>query len=213
LTEKGAETADVKLYKRKFAKGLLDHDYKLLSLRLCLEDKGIAHSWTPEHEIRSKVYKKYGLRDAKNKLIPDGLMGVEVNEKKVSVAIELELTLKNKSKLKETLRRYQRVNETFAVWYIVPSLMIMNQVHRLWKECGPAYSPIKIFYSYYDDVIKNPLNAKLYSGESPKIIADYFGVLPAQEAAQGVSSQDEKIIAIKTGLTTENHAPILEVAC
>lgn len=53
LTEKGAETADVKLFKRHFAKGFLEHDYKLLSLRIALEDYGVARSWTPEHEIRS----------------------------------------------------------------------------------------------------------------------------------------------------------------
>lgn len=213
LTEKGAELADFKLYKRHFAKGLLDHDYKLLSLRLCLEGKGIAHSWTPEHEIRSKVYKKHGLRDAKNKLIPDGLMGVEISEKKVSVAIELELTLKNKTKLKETFIRYQSVSETFAVWYIVSSSMIMNQVHRLWYASGGASASIKIFYSYYDDVMKDPLTAKLYGKEKPKNIADYWKTLPAQETAQGVSTQDAKIIAIKTELTTEDHAPILEIAC
>lgn len=213
LTEKGAELADVKLYKRHFAIGLLDHDYKLLSLRLCLEGYGIAHSWTPEHEIRSRVYKKHGLRDAKDKLIPDGLIGVEVDGKKVSIAIELELTLKNKTKLKETLRKYQSVRETFAVWYIVPSSMIMNQVHRLWYAYGGANATIKIFYSYYDDVMKDPLNAKLWSKEKPKAIADYWKPLPAQVPAQRVSTQDEKIIAIKNELTIENHAPILDVAC
>jgi len=213
LTEKGAELADFKLYKRHFAKGLLDHDYKLLSLRLCLEGKGIAHSWTPEHEIRSKVYQKFGLRDAKNKLIPDGFMGVEVGEKKVSVAIELELTLKNKTKLKETFIRYQSVSETFAVWYIVSSSMIMNQVHRLWYASGGASASIKIFYSYYEDVMKNLLRAKLYSGESPKIIEEYFKILPAHETAQGGGTQNEKISPMKIELTTENHAPILEEAC
>ena len=150
MTEKGAELADVKLCKCHFAKGLLNHDYKLLTLRLCLEGNRIDHSWTSEHEIRSKVYKKHGLRDAKNKLIPDGLMGLEVNEKKVSVAIELELTLKNKTKLKETFRRYHNVSETFAVCYIVPSSMIMNQVHRLWYASVGASATIKIFYSYWN---------------------------------------------------------------
>lgn len=212
LTEKGAELADVKLYKRHFAKVLLDHDYKLLALRLCLENHGIAHSWTPEHEIRSKVYKKHGLREAKNKLIPDGLMGIEVDGKKVSVAIELELTLKNTTKLKETLRRYQSVQETFAVWYIVPTRMILNQIHRMWHSYVPSSSTIKIYYSYYDEVMKNPLKARLISKENPKIIGDYWKTLPAQETAQGLSTQDKKIIAIKTELTKENHAPILEMA-
>jgi DNA-binding HxlR family transcriptional regulator len=212
LTEKGAETANVQLCKRHFAKVLLEHDYKLLSLRLCLEDNGIAHSWTPEHEIRSKVYKKYGLRDAKNKLIPDGLMGIEVDGKKVSVAIELELTLKNQTKLIETLRRYKSVKETFAVWYIVPTRTILNQIHRLWYSSVPSSSTIKIYYSYYDEVIKNPLKARLISKENPKIIGDYWKTLPAQETAQGLSTHDEKNIAINNELTKENHAPILEMA-
>lgn len=212
LTEKGAALVSVKLVKRRFSKSLLEHDYKLVSLRLALEGNGIAHSWTPEHEIRSMVYKKYGLRDAQERLIPDGLMGVRVNDKMVSVAVELELTLKNRMKLKEIVRRYRLKNETFAVWYIVSSKMIIDQVYRLWVDRG-GYTPIKIFFSYYDDVIKNPLRATLYNGESPKIIEEYFGILPAQETAHRVSTPDEKMSPMKTELTTDNHAPILKEAC
>lgn len=212
LTEKGAALVSVKLVKHRFSKSLLEHDYKLVSLRLALEGNGIAHSWTPEHEIRSMVYKKYGLRDAQERLIPDGLMGVRVNDKMVSVAIELELTLKNRMKLKEIVRRYRLKNETFAVWYIVSSKMIIDQVYRLWIDRG-GYTPIKIFFSYYDNVMKNPLRATLYSGKDPVIIEEYFGILPAQETAQRVSTQDEKISPIKIELTKENHAPILKEAC
>ena len=89
----------------------------------------------------------------------------------------------------------------------------MNQVHRLWYASGGAGASIKIFYSYYEDVMKNPLRAKLYSGESPKIIEEYFKILPAQESAQWVSTLDEKISPMKIELTKENHAPILELAC
>ena len=212
LTEKGAALVGVKLVKRRFSKSLLVHDYKLVSLRLALEGNGIAHSWTPEHEIRSMVYKKYGLRDAQERLIPDGLMGVRVNDKMVSVAIELELTLKNRMKLKEIVRRYRLKNETFAVWYIVSSKMIIDPVYRLWVDRG-GYTPIKIFFSYYDDVMKNPLRATLYNGESPKIIEEYFGIVPAQETAQRVSTLEEKISPMKVELTKENHAPILKEAC
>lgn len=67
----------------------------------------------PEHEIRSKVYKKFGLRDAKNKLIPDGLMGVEVNEKKVSVAIELELVGGSQSLKNGAIEQLQTLFSTY----------------------------------------------------------------------------------------------------
>ena len=131
ITERGAEVAVVQLPKRHWSKNMLDHDHKLLSLRLELEKCGVAQSWIPEHEIRSLIFKKYGLKDAKQKLIPDGLMGIEAKGIKASVAIELELTLKNQGRIKEIVKRYQEKKDLSAVWYIAESKDSVRKQHRL----------------------------------------------------------------------------------
>jgi hypothetical protein len=213
LASKGAIASDTNIPKRHWCKNMLDHDYKLLSLRLRLEGCGVAHSWTPEHEIRSAIFRKYGIREAKNRLIPDGLMGIEVDGKKQTIAIEVELTMKNLSKLKTTLSRYKGTRDTFAVWYIVPSKAILQQVFKAWNNCGGNYSGIKIFGSYLNELMDNPLMTALRGDQNPKTIGESWRALPAQVSAQRVSTQNDLKIENKMEVTEENHAPILEIAC
>jgi DNA-binding Lrp family transcriptional regulator len=217
LTEKGAEVADVKLFKRHFAKGFLEHDYKLLAVRLALEEYGIAHSWTPEHEIRSLVYKKYGLRDAKDKLIPDGLIGIEVSGIKVSVVLELELNLKSARRYYHLFNRYQNIRDMHGVWYIVANPSQGNQLYKLWKKFNGHGSGMKLYISLLDEVLKNPTIANLFlEGKNKKLVDQWTAVskhVPAHDSAQRVSIINEKINPIKVELTKENHAPILKEAC
>jgi hypothetical protein len=108
LAEKGTGIAKVSLPKRRWSKNMLEHDYKLLCLRLILEGAGISESWTPELQIRSSIFEKYGLRGIKQRLVPDGLMSVEVNGKMESVAIEMELTLKSKRRYRNLFNHYKQ---------------------------------------------------------------------------------------------------------
>lgn len=212
LTDRGAEAADVSVPKRNWSKNMLDHDYKLLSLRLLLEGNGVARSWTPEHEIRSMAFRKYGLRGMKDRVIPDALMGVSVKGKMESVALELELTLKNSTKLKKVIRHYRDSDGLYGVWYIVPRKSIKDQIHKVWNECRILTKGTRIFYPYFDEVMATPATASLASIEPMRKIAEVFTPLPAQVSAQHLSTLDEKKGETKTGLTEENHAPILNIA-
>lgn len=209
LTEKAADTAHVIVPKRQWSKNMLEHDFKLLSLRLALEGTGIAHSWLPEHKIRSNIFRENGMRGIKQKLIPDGLMGIEVEGKRVSVAVELEITLKNKRKLKEIVDRYQRISGIYAVWYIAPSATILNAVADLWKKSYVYNSSVSFYGSLLQEVMRNPLKARLLGGELVQTIDDKWTLKPAHPYAQGVSTLREKQLDQKRNLTNENHAPIL----
>lgn len=212
LTDRGAEAADVSVPKRNWSKNMLDHDYKLLSLRLLFEGNGIVRSWTPEHEIRSMAFRKYGLRGMKDRVIPDALIGVSVKGKMESVALELELTLKNVSKLKKVIRHYQESEGLYAVWYIVPRKSMTDQIHKVWNDCRILAKSTRIFYSYLDEVMNSPAAANLISVEPKRKIAEVFTPLPAQVSAHHLSTPDEKKNEEKTELTIENHAPILNIA-
>ena len=65
VTSKGGEHIGIDHFKTQWSKSMFEHDHKLLSLRLILERLGIVNSWTAEHQIRSMIYKKYSLREAR----------------------------------------------------------------------------------------------------------------------------------------------------
>lgn len=212
LTLKGATAANVPMPKRHWSKNMLEHDYKLLELRILLEVNGVAHSWTPEHEIRSLVFKNNGIRAAKEKIIPDGIMGIEQSGIKESIAVELELTLKNEKRLDQIIRRYQAKQGIIAVWYISPHLHVLSKVLKIWRKWKSPNNGIKLYVSLLDELMKDPVNARLQGENNPKKICEVWSLKTAQVGAQRVSTDDDKNLELKTEATTENHAPILDIA-
>jgi hypothetical protein len=206
LTDKGASMAGVEVPKRNWSKSMLEHDFKLLKLRLRMEGCGIARSWKPEHEIRSMIFKQSGYRGAKEKLIPDGLMSIEVGGRMESVSVELELTLKNSTRYDQTFRRYSGKDNIHAIWYVAPTNGILNQVFRRWKKTRELYRIPSLHLSLLDEMMTNPLKARLM-GEKCMLIENAW---TANSPAQGVSSENKTHEQIKTDLSSENHTPIEE---
>lgn len=215
LQDRGAKLAEVEVPKRHWSKNMLPHDFKLLSLRLALEDSGISHAWEPEHLIRSNVFKKNGFKAAKEKLIPDGLMSIEVNGYRQSVAIELELERKSIKRYGEVFRRYSGKPNLFAIWYVAPRKDIWNTVYRCWRHYKTLYRLPTLYVSDLDEVMKDPLQARLLGEEAPKLIGKTWTPkmieMPAHSPAHGVSGQHQENGEGKAELTAEDHTPIKEV--
>lgn len=208
LTAKGAEESSVSLPKRHWSKNMLEHDFKLLSLRLGMERTGIAKSWMPEHVIRSKIFEKYGLRDAKNKLVPDGFMALELNGIQQSIAIEVELTFKSRRRYQESFKRYSEKKGINGVWYLGKDKGILNQVRKTWYSTNRE---IPLYCSFIDEVLHNPLEARIFNRNGHDLIKNVWG-RSVLLSAQGVSTQEsEKVILIDKS-STENHTPLLKDA-
>lgn len=214
VTSKGGELIGQEFFKTHWSKSMLEHDHKLISLRLHLEHLGISNSWIPEHQIRSSIYKKYSLRDAKDKLIPDGLMEALVKNYSETLAIELELNLKNKARYKKMIYAYQGKNELHAVWYIVSSRSILNCLKDYWNKCRSNYSKVRVYFSLLEDIQNLGTNAKMIGFESTYIIKNYFNIVvsgPAQVGAQSVSTPITNFKNPNVGLSPSIHAQICEV--
>lgn len=148
--------------KRNFRSDTLDHDLKLTDVRIALEGSGIAQSWTPEHTIRSKVAREHGLKNMRDRVIPDGLMGVNWQGAKESVAVELELNFKNTNRYYKTFRQYHEKSSLWGVWYIVHSEGLGRAVEREWGRSKSYYEGNgRFLWSLVDDVLKDPLNTKI----------------------------------------------------
>lgn len=161
LTTKGGRELRVTIPKTYWSKNMLEHDYRLVDLRLNLEYSGIAHSWMPEHLIRSEIFRKHGTKDIHERIVPDGLIGIQVNGKNESVALELELTLKNQTRIKKTLKRYISKGGVYALWYVAPKLSILSSVWKQWQLCGGLQSKIKFYGSLLQEILESPPKARL----------------------------------------------------
>ena len=211
VTALGAQMVKVEIVKTKWSKHMIEHDYKLIALRLLLEKIGVARDWMPEHEIRSHMFKKYGLREIKNKIIPDGFIGIEVNGKMESVALELELTLKNKKRYRNIIGHYQNKENLYAVWYIVPTSSMIKSIKETWKKHTSSYSGVKVYFSGLNELMKNPLEANLIGLNSVIKLSELFApleLLAAQLPAQVVSTLVENNLEEKRQSTSEIHSPI-----
>jgi DNA-binding Lrp family transcriptional regulator len=179
-----------------FPRAILEHDSYLSSLRLRLESAGIAKAWIPEHDIRKQVATKYGLKGAARKVIPDGILSLEVNGLRESVAVELELSAKNQSRYREILYDYSGKENLWAVWYLVQSSTVERQILKARKALYRGSSGPKILFSKLDDVMLDPLNAVISDGTSKSHLCDLL--VPkcksthAHTPAQVVSRQDQE---------------------
>lgn len=211
LQTKGAEAASVSIPKRHYSKNLLEHDFKLLSLRLTLESSKLAHSWLPEHEIRSNIFRKNDFRLAKEKLIPDGIMGIEINGKKQSLALELELTLKNKDKLKKTLGRYKEQDGILGVWYLVPTTSLLNSIHHTWNNLLSYKNGPTLYLSFLNEVMKDSLQARVFEKGKSYLTGNIWTPRDAHPDAQQVSKLNQKLNHQIKGVTNENDKNFLDV--
>lgn len=210
VTSKGGELMGQEFFKTHWSKTMLEHDHKLVELRLILENLGISKAWMPEHQIRSNIYKKYSFREAKNKLVPDGLMEATVKNYNETMAIELELNLKNKSRYQKMIYAYQGKEGLHAVWYIVSSRSILNCLKDYWSKNRSSYSKVRVYFSFLEDIKALGVNAKMIGLESTYLIKNYFD-LPAQAGAQLVSTSITNLKNSNVGLTPSIHAQINEI--
>lgn len=201
LTKKSADKFHFESAKTSFPRAILEHDSTLTTLRIQLEDHGIAHSWIPEHEIRQSVARRHGLRETTRRVIPDGIVGVEINGLKESIAVELELSPKNQNRYREILRDYSHKKSLFAVWYLVQSKTIQRQIEHAAKSLYLGAKSPKIFFSLVDDVISNPSEAVIESDFTRQKLCDIFTLKPAHLGAHEVSGKIEKNSAVKINAT------------
>lgn len=195
VTERTASTDPGTSAKVHFPRHSLDHDVKLTDLRIRLEGKGIALSWIPEHEIRAKVARAHGLREAKRKVIPDGIACVEVEGVKESVAVELELNFKNSQRYRQIFRDYQTKKNLYAVWYVVGSKGIGRHLEKAYKHCYFSGKPF-LFWSVLEDVMRDPIAATIHcAGDTFPVVKIFARKAPppAHPPAQGVSSSEPKL--------------------
>ena len=215
ITPFGGKKMPSEYFKSYWNQSTIEHDYRLIKLRIDLEALGVVKRWIPEHVIRSMVFQKYSLRDAKKKLIPDGMFDCQVLNSKMRMAFELELTLKSRDRYKNLFGQYQWKENLHGVWYVITSEYHLKKLTEYWSSFKEYSSKVKIYFSYLDDLIKLKGSAKMYGLQSTYLINDFFSlskinvIETAHQVDQKVGAlnhQDLKSEALASNL---NHTPNL----
>lgn len=208
LTIKGADAVGFLFPKRRFNRATLEHDKILTDLRLILEGGGVAHSWIPEHEIRSKMAKSHGLRGMESKTVPDGIIGVEYQTAKHSVAIELELSYKSQSRYKDIFWSYRNKDRLLAVWYLLPSKKFGESLGHLWTKHTGQGARIWLLWSVVDDILENGAQAQVHYFDQSSRIDHLWTLKPAQEVALRVSGLEAEKTEHGKEVSNENESEL-----
>jgi hypothetical protein len=192
LEEKGASAISSASPKKNFSLLSMDHDLKLLDIRLALERENISGGWIPEFEIRRAIARKHGGDNLGRLAIPDGLIAVRNKDDFKCVAIELELNLKTRDRYFQTFRQYQRKRSIGAVWYLVGSLGLGKSLEKSWNELADDQVNIKLLWSLADEILEDPLNAIIYLKNSERTVQQLFqpANLGTGESAQMPAQQE-----------------------
>lgn len=216
LTKAGAQAFAPAASKVHFPRFILEHDLQLTALRLRLEGCGIARSWRPEHEIRAKVARKYGLGGMKDRTVPDGLMGIEAGGLKESVAVELELSPKNQSRYQRIFREYGSKESLWGFWYVVENPTIGRQLMTAAKDSYHFGNRPYFVWSVLSEVMNDPLNATVRGYKSTQRLGELWmpqakelPLSPAHLPAQAMSRLEEKNGKEEANLSNEEENEML----
>ncbi len=207
VTEKAGNELGRKELKLYCQKSNLNHDHELVKLRIFLEKIGVATNWISEHQIKSHVFAKYGVKEAKNKQIPDGIFDSEIKDYKVACAIELELSLKDKARYRKIINSYLYKDHLHLVWYFVQSKSLLTTLKNYWYSERSSFSKVKVFFTYLQDLKENGVEAKMIGIDSTYLIKNYFSTIKksAQSPAHKVSMSKESGEGSTSYLTSQIH--------
>jgi hypothetical protein len=207
VTEKAAKLVSELPPKKSFRPDLIEHDLKLLEVRLALEAAGVSRSWIPEHEIRHKVFRHHGVRYAGSLLVPDGIMGVETTSgDSKAVAIEVELNFKNSKRYERIFSDYKSRKTLSAVLYVVSDPAIGKAALKAWQSAYRSDSWVEFYWTEFGQLLSDPPSCELYGVNCSTSVMELWKSkteveLGAQGTAHSVSTSN---VEKNTALTTAN---------
>ncbi|WP_413289248.1 replication-relaxation family protein [Bdellovibrio sp. HCB337] len=189
----------------------IKHDVLVNSLRMKLETFGLGTNWIPEYHIKAEAFRNYRYKQAKDRVIPDGLIIEPMSGKETNVAIEVELTRKSEVRYKRIFREYKDLLQYDLIWYFVSDTKDLKKIYEYAQDTF-MFDETKLFFSITSKFLEDPI-PKVFPIQQPEWIPitqikfDVFNIKDAAQApAQGVSTQE----AHKEGLGETTKSAVSE---
>lgn len=131
LTPAGARFLETDLRPvKKIPLGTFEHDLKLIDLQLEVLEKYEGAEWLTSREIKAAIMQRTeGNLKRSQAREPDGLLIYQGHR----VAIELEISLKNKERIQRKIREYEEQitgGQIAGVWYFVERQSVKNALEK-----------------------------------------------------------------------------------
>lgn len=201
LTTRTAIRIGVQYPMRHFNRNTLRHEILLNDVRLGLEGVGLADDWTSEHVLRARAY-RHDRREKKDReLIPDGLFSAVVGQNSQAIAVELELSGKNRKRYEQVLGAYKSRQSLWAVWYIVGNETLGKTLQDVWRRINRGKRNDLLFWSPLDELLANPYEVRVHSEHFKYPLRQLVYMRPLQPkmtAPRGAPPESRQAEATKT---------------
>ncbi len=180
---------------RRLNRHTLEHDVTLSQVRLALGSVGLGTQWTPEHVLRNEAWRARKPHTPEPENIPDGVLAIEVEGKFLAVAVELELSAKNKDRYRKALKAYWWKHNLALIWYLVPHEALGRKLEHIWHEVTSGGPDIRLRWSIIEQVLKRPYDIVLRRKGGTRLLREITPMKPpdAHEVAHPMSSPDREM--------------------
>ena len=153
---------------------MIEHNACLSQIRLSLESVDVIRDWKGEHVLRKEAAQNRSRYRHDPDVIPDALVVMASSKGLHTVALELELTAKKKSRYEEVFDSYENKKQIGVLWYIVPTQSFGRWLTAEWENERSKRRAETFFWSLTKEIISDPYNAKIHRQGKPHFIRDLF---------------------------------------
>lgn len=110
-----------------------DHDKLLVAIRRVFEESPLVSHYMPEHEVRRMLASRHGKEEKRNAgyKVPDSLFNLKTATRILTVAVELELTLKSKNRYLRVFRKLLTSSDFDVVFILTANAKMADAIRTI----------------------------------------------------------------------------------
>lgn len=190
LTEKAVKQLGSDFLLSGVNRNMLNHDLALNNVRLAFEQYGMGEGWRSGHYLKHLWAKKWRGTLGVSENIPDWVCSLKAKNGFRTVAIEVELHLKSRTRRLGVLQSYEKKEAIQTIWYIFPKKRFGTALFEGCVDFLNSRPPHWLCWSLLDEVLCDLPNAKVHFPSGKFDLRDLFMIMkePADTGAGTVST-------------------------
>jgi hypothetical protein len=187
LAPKGLKTVGAERSYGTINRNVLEHDVLVGDARIALDSVGIGTGWQPGFVLKQIAGETKCLRPWELETIPDGVFGVLVRGEPESVAFEVELSLKARSRYRRVFGVYAEKARFSRLWYAVGSERIGQVLMEEWLGPSRRARPIAFAWTTLSEVLRSPSDARMRGPNGDFYLRDFARIKSSER--EGVATE------------------------
>ncbi len=168
-------------FNRRSYKTQFEHDQLMIDLRRLFTSSPVIKDFKTEAEVTREITK--GVQKSfdwkKAPTIPDATFVLLLSDKTMRVAIELELSAKNKARYQRIFRNHLLTDRWSIVFYIVKDQKLLDHLREQLRHCKESDVQVRvskqingIYFGSLESVLRDGLKATFFNGKQEISLAE-----------------------------------------